>query len=60
MLKILLFHLAFLFGNYHSTEPVAKLFSNSTVNCTYKECPVGASNTDVAAEPSPFTVLLSM
>lgn len=60
MLKILLFHLAFLFGNYHSTEPVAKLFSKSTVNSTYTECAVDASDTDAAAEPSPFTVLLSM
>lgn len=60
MLKILLFHLVFLFGHFHSTEPVAKLFSSSSAGCELKEYPIVTSNTETAAEPSPFTVLLSM
>lgn len=60
MLKILPFHLLFLFGNYHSTEPVSRLLTNGQIGNITSECQSVSIKTDAVVEVTPLSVLLSM
>lgn len=60
MLKILLFHLIFLFGNYHSSEPAARLLTNSHLSTGLPECPGTSPEKTSGMGVSPMSVLLSM